>query len=122
VSAKSTFKTLFYLMFAPRTPVAASPSSSRSLGAIWGGSFLMLLPGGLIVTYIGEIITGTTRHRVPSQVGLIAFLAGLVFLGFKLVTRQPNLQQQVQILAFDINVGQGSTQRRPSGVCHRSLC
>ncbi|MBP6594909.1 MAG: hypothetical protein KA255_17935 [Candidatus Obscuribacter sp.] len=83
---------------APRASVAASPSSIRSLGAIWGGSFLMLLPGGLIVTYIGEIITGTTRHGVPSQVGLIAFLAGLVFLGFKLVTGQLKERQAVKEL------------------------
>jgi len=49
------------------------------------GSFMMLLCSGLIVTYISEIITNTTRHGVASQMGLIVFLCGLVFVGWKLV-------------------------------------
>ncbi len=66
--------------------------------AMWGGSFLMLLPGGLIVTYIGEIIAGTTRHGVPSQLGLIAFLTGLVYLGFRLVAGQLKERRAVKEL------------------------
>lgn len=49
------------------------------------GSFLILICSGLIVTYISEIITGTTRHGVASQMGLIVFLIGLVFVGWKMV-------------------------------------
>ncbi|MBI5175538.1 MAG: hypothetical protein HY986_21820, partial [Candidatus Melainabacteria bacterium] len=74
-----------------RSPFAAGLS-------MWGGSFLMLLPGGLIVTYIGEIIAGTTRHGVPSQVGLIAFLTGLVYLGFRLVSGQLKERRAVKEL------------------------
>lgn len=56
---------------------------------IWcAGTFLILLCGGLIVTYIGEIIQGTTKHGVASQLGLITFLAGLVFVGLKLIQSQ----------------------------------
>lgn len=80
------------------TPAIVALSTFRSLGAMWGGSFLMLVPGGLVITYIGEIIAGTTRHGVPSQVGLIAFLIGLVFLGFKLVTGQLKERQAVKEL------------------------
>lgn len=74
-----------------RSPFAAGLS-------MWGGSFLMLLPGGLIVTYIGEIIAGTTRHGVPSQVGLIVFLTGLVYLGFRLVSGQMKERRAVKEL------------------------
>ncbi|MBP9091326.1 hypothetical protein KBI23_09870 [bacterium] len=73
-------------------------STLRSLSAMWGGSFLLLVPGGLVITYIGEIIAGTTKHGVPSQVGLIAFLSGLVFLGFTLVTGQLKERQAVKEL------------------------
>ncbi len=77
----------------------ASPLSSGVSGlSMWGGSFLMLLPGGLIVTYIGEIIAGTTRHGVPSQLGLIVFLSGLVFLGFRMVSGQLKERRAVKEL------------------------
>lgn len=56
----------------------------------------MLLSGGLIVTYIGEIITGTTRHGVASQLGLITFLFGLIFVGLKLVQRELNERKAVK--------------------------
>lgn len=49
------------------------------------GGFLIVFCGGLIVTYVSEIITGTTKHGVSSQLGLITFLAGLVFVGWKLI-------------------------------------
>lgn len=52
------------------------------------GTVLILFCGGLIVTYIGEIIQGTTRHGVASQLGLITFLAGLLFVGLKLIQSQ----------------------------------
>lgn len=60
------------------------------------GTFLILLSGGLIVTYVGEIITGTTRHGVASQLGLIAFLCGLVFVGMKLINAQLIERQAVK--------------------------
>ena len=49
------------------------------------GVFLVLMSGGLIVTYIGEIVSGTTRHGVASQLGLIVFLCGIVFAGGKMI-------------------------------------
>ena len=45
----------------------------------------MLICSGLIVTYISEIITGTTRHGVASQMGLIVVLTGMAFVGWKMV-------------------------------------
>jgi len=53
--------------------------------AFYGGIFLMVTCVGLIVTYIGELISGTTKHGVASQLGLITFLAGLVFVGARLM-------------------------------------
>ncbi len=67
----------------------SSGVSSAVKAFIWcGGTFLIILCGGLIVTYIGEIIQGTTKHGVASQLGLITFLAGLVFVGLKLIQSQ----------------------------------
>ncbi len=49
------------------------------------GIFMMLFNGGLIVTYISELIAGETQHGVSSQLGLITFLSGLVVWGWFLV-------------------------------------
>lgn len=49
------------------------------------GVFLILVCGGLIVTYVGEIIAGNPKYGVAHHLGLITFLAGLVFVGVKLV-------------------------------------
>lgn len=66
-----------------------SPIAQAFKTLAWcGGTFLILLCGGLIVTYIGEIIQGTTKHGVASQLGLITFLCGLVFVGIKLIQKQ----------------------------------
>ncbi len=64
--------------------LAASKSAGRSgLADVLFGflMFLSIFSAGLIVTYIGEILTGTTRHGVPSQLGLIAFLTGILCTG-----------------------------------------
>jgi hypothetical protein len=37
------------------------------------------------VTYVAELITGTTQHGVSSQLGLITFLSGFVVWGWYLV-------------------------------------
>ncbi|MBX3074804.1 hypothetical protein KF728_01680 [Candidatus Obscuribacterales bacterium] len=65
-----------------RKAPSGSLVSSRSF---WLGVSLIIFCGGLDVTYIAEIITGETRHGVSSQLGLITFMAGLVFVGWKLV-------------------------------------
>lgn len=64
----------------------------------YGGILLILLSGGLIVTYVGELIAGETRHGVASQLGLITFLCGLVFVGYKLVSVQLNEKKAVKEL------------------------
>lgn len=49
------------------------------------GILMMLFNGGLIVTYISELIAGETKHGVSSQLGLITFLSGFVVWGWFLV-------------------------------------
>lgn len=54
------------------------------------GVALIIFSGALIVTYIGELITGTTLHGVANQLGVITFFAGLVFVGYKMTEVQLN--------------------------------
>lgn len=63
--------------------LAGKNSGRSTLGDLLFGflMFLSILSGGLIVTYIGELLTGATRHGVASQLGLIAFLIGIVCTG-----------------------------------------
>ncbi len=44
---------------------------------VCGSVLTILMTGGLIVTFIGEIFAGTTKHGVADQLGLITFLAGM---------------------------------------------
>lgn len=47
--------------------------------------FITIFSTGLIVTYVGELVTGTTRHGVSSQLGLIVFLALIVYAGVQML-------------------------------------
>ncbi len=72
-----------------RTPVArhkplASGAFLQNVKLVTG-VFLMLFCSALIVTYISEIITGTTLYGVASALGLIVFLAGLGWIGWMMV-------------------------------------
>lgn len=40
---------------------------------------MILFCGGLIVTYVAEFIAHENKHPVSTQVGLVFFLAGIVF-------------------------------------------
>lgn len=70
----------------PPAPInkATSGSYARSR-AFWLGVSLIIFCGGLDITYIAELIAGETQHGVSSQLGLIFFMAGLTFVGWKLV-------------------------------------
>lgn len=46
---------------------------------------MILLSIGLIVSYVSELITNTTKHGVSTQLGLITFLCGVVYVGMKLM-------------------------------------
>ncbi len=59
-----------------------APSPRGKKFAFVAGILMMLFNGGLIVTYISELITGTTQHGVSSQLGLITFLSGFVVWGW----------------------------------------
>lgn len=63
-----------------------SQVSHKILGG--GSVFIILLTGGLIVTFIGEIFAGTTKHGVADQLGLITFLAGMFFVSSFVVFSQ----------------------------------
>lgn len=66
-------------------PKLLPPRQGRKKFTFILGIFMMLFNGALIVTYISELITGTTKHGVSSQLGLITFLSGFVVWGWFLV-------------------------------------
>jgi hypothetical protein len=69
-----------------RKPADFSVGPSKRHNFSFGfGIFLMIFCSGLIVTYVAELFTGEVRHGVGSQMGLIVFLCGLVFVGWRMV-------------------------------------
>lgn len=54
------------------------------------GVLLMLGSIDLIITYIGEVVTHSYKYGVSEALGLIAFLIGLVFVGYKMMKVQLN--------------------------------
>ncbi|MCA9802899.1 MAG: hypothetical protein KC777_13085 [Cyanobacteria bacterium HKST-UBA02] len=52
------------------------------------GLFFVITAGGLMVAAIGELIAGEVRHGIGTQLGLITFMAGFVFVGIKLIMVQ----------------------------------
>ncbi|MDZ4833229.1 MAG: hypothetical protein SGJ27_05445 [Candidatus Melainabacteria bacterium] len=73
------------IMQSQNRPKLSPPRSGGKKFTFVLGIFMMLFCGGLIVTYVAEIIVGQTKHGVSSQLGLITFLAGFVVWGWKLV-------------------------------------
>lgn len=64
-----------------------------------GGVFLVLMAGGLIVTFTGELMVGDTRgHSVGSQLGLIVFLCGIFFVGCKMIMSKLNERKAIKEL------------------------
>lgn len=47
--------------------------------------FMIIFCGGLIVTYIAELLVHENKHPVSSQVGLMFFLAGLIVVCLRIV-------------------------------------
>ena len=65
----------------------------------FGGSiFMILFCGGLIVTYVAEIIAHENKHPISSQIGLMFFLAGIVFVFCRNVRARMNDNQAVKEL------------------------
>lgn len=81
-----------------RTPVhIKGPTFLQNL--TYGFSvFLVLLCCGLNITYFGEIIEGTTKHGVASQLGLMFFLSGLAFIGWRSIQRRMKETRALQEL------------------------
>ena len=63
------------------------------------GVLLVLISGGLVVTFTGELMAGETRgHSFGSQLGLIVFLCGFVFVGCKMIMSKLNEQKAIKEL------------------------
>ena len=98
------------------------------VAAFVSGIVMMLFCSGLIVTYTAEIIVGETKHGVSSQLGLIVFLAGLVFVGWKLVQGRlvenkavRELQEEQLILSKAKTRGQALTVSETALECQLSI-
>lgn len=68
-----------------RTPATLKGPSVGQNMSFGFGIFMLIFCCGLNVTYIAEIITGETKHGVASQLGLIFFLSGLAFVGWRMI-------------------------------------
>ncbi len=66
----------------------------------FGGAFLLIFAGGLIVTFVSELILGQSKHPA-SDMGLIVFLCGIVFVGSKLICERLNENKAVKELRQD---------------------
>lgn len=64
--------------------VLKGPSAGQNM-SFGFGVFMLIFCCGLNVTYIAEIIAGETKHGVASQLGLIFFLSGLAYVGWRMI-------------------------------------
>lgn len=62
------------------------------------GVFMTLFCGGLIVTYVSELIAGTGKHPIASQLGLIVFLSGICFVGIRMINSRGREQCAIKEL------------------------
>lgn len=81
-----------------RTPVTLKgPTLGQNL-AYWFSIFSFLLCCGLNVTYFGEIVEGTTRHGVASQLGLMFFLSGFAYVAWRIIQSRMKENRALQEL------------------------
>ncbi|MBX9569693.1 MAG: hypothetical protein K2X77_12395 [Candidatus Obscuribacterales bacterium] len=84
--------------------------------------FMIIFCGGLIVTYIAELLVHENKHPVSSQVGLMFFLAGLIVVCLRIVRIHLSDSKAVRELKEEQSILNRARQRkRPLTITETAL-